>query len=483
MTQTLSPIQFTVQHINGIPSLKVTNSIDDKETVISSYGRFFGIKEVLKALGLSRFVQSKIDEAMDKYVKENPVKEINCVSLEELCVAKRPNAYAAAYAKAHNQAIHALFRIPQRQVVKLINGKMYEAFIKPIPKEVYLRFGFGAGGKPSTRKIRKIHANLQPVIEAHNDGLYNLIPLILAFDKTIPELRGAVGKGTWKRLCANTISRNKQLAEFIFNPRRGIRDNWTFKSGVAESLDIPTSLLKHGYSTQASMFLAANMKGKWAKQKELDPIEHLFTDTVRMMTRHENEVTLARIDPTKWSLRRLEEEHEKYTRMAYKATYTTDQFNWVKDVPIGPFSFEGYDVIPLFNAFDIGLEGNMMNHCVGSYAELSKAGDYLVFSVRKNGLRHSTIGMRMNLEYAQVPEYPPILSFNEMKNMKEQTFKVVPRLFKLSVTFNQQYMRYNKMLDPKDPANEIPNLIERTLNDPTYSAVRSNFDPAPRWMA
>ena len=267
------------------------------------------------------------------------------------------------------------------------------------------------------------------------------------------------------------MSRNKALAEFITNPRIRVNNNWTFKEGVASANKVPTTLLSHQYPVEASLFIANNMKGKWAKQTELDPIEHLFTDTVRMMARHENEETLLRIDPSKWSLRRLQEEHDKYSKLAYKATYSSDQFKWIKDVPIGPFSYKGYEVIPLFNAYDIGLEGSAMNHCVGSYADLSKRGDYLVFSVRKDGLRHSTIGMRMELEYKKAYKKQPLTKWDP--DAKHGEFEVIDVLHSVNVKFNQQYKRYNKMLDMDDPANEIPGFIERMLNAQNPSVVYS----------
>lgn len=459
MTTELSPVQIDILYQDGKAQVKAGDAVFDR------YFKFHDIKEVLKALKLNNIVQKELDEEIKNLYKDGIIIDVEeGGDWDSAPKPKQKNQYAEAYKKAYNKAIFKRFRVPQREFIKLLNGKMYEAFIKPIPKPVYMRFGFSGGGKFSTEKMRMIHGSLPTIIEAHNDKLDHLIPMIIAFQMSIPELRKHFGKGNWKKVCSNSISRNKIIADYL-NSMQPARHGTPTKEHITEALDLPSTLLKHKFTTNSLKFLMNNCKGKWAKYKELKEFDDLYSDTVRMMVRHENEDSLSKIDPTKWSIRRLNEEHERYTRLAYKATYSADQFAWADDVHIGPFWYMGYEVIPLFNAYDIGLEGNAMNHCVGSYADLSKRGDYLVFSVRKDGIRHSTIGMHLMLEYERrhKPLPPMVLTSNE--SISDLKVEIISKLIHCKVRHNQHYMKFNKPIPIGDQAANLPMFIEAMINN------------------
>jgi hypothetical protein len=74
-----------------------------------------------------------------------------------------------------------------------------------------------------------------------------------------------------------------------------------------------------------------------------------------------------------------------------------------------------------------------MHHCVGGYANLSSEGKYVVYSVKKDGERYSTIGFNRN----------PISG---------------------EILFNQHYKKFNNQVDCLD-AKAIPFIIASKVNE------------------
>jgi hypothetical protein len=208
----------------------------------------------------------------------------------------------------------------------------------------------------------------------------------------------------------------------------------------------PSSLLEYLDDPYVIEYLKNNFKGEWKNKLKMMREGHVFQDMCQM--KGEYNFTFS-----KWSPRRVHEEHEKLIRKNGLEQVSDIEIAWLKKLPIGNFHYKGYDVYLLNKESDIALEGYIMRHCVASYAKLVKRENYLVFSVRKGEKRISTIGINkwgtslgsgIGLLNFENPEENPVYNSG---------------LF----VFNQHYGPSNTVITDKT-LQEIPEFIEETLN-------------------
>jgi hypothetical protein len=488
-TNKYDTIQITVCHSpDGSPYIECGDQV-----IATKYRRFHDIKECLSFLCIKQYVDEYVEKGLKGFVWDTRGTDV-CfdddlqASPAELKAAKGNRAaYNALYKKLYNEAIFKKTHVPQQLFIKLMNGKMFEAFVKPIPVEIKKRLCHGKGGKLSTDKVNNVIRVLPLLVQADADKQYNLLPLIMLFGKSPKEIKEHLGKGLWKRLCANTFSRNKAICDYARgvtrDPYRAFNFNDDIEALLRESTNVPTTLLRYDHPVYTLQWLGNSSKGKWKDSIEIKRRADLFRDTLRMKLPFGapiKDVEKLELKMVKWSYRRLFEEHEIETHKAHAAKYSDKEYFWTKYVPIGQFMYDGYLVTPLFNSRAIGMEGHTMHHCVGSYAQLSERGDYLVFSVTKDGIPHSTIGMYMNMEFTKAPEYPmlgPLELYNSSIDVAKLEVKIIDKLVHLSVHFQQMYGMYNSKIDENDPAKQLPTFIENILNNRNSEYKPYDYQP------
>lgn len=152
-----------------------------------------------------------------------------------------------------------------------------------------------------------------------------------------------------------------------------------------------------------------------------------------------------KVDP-KWTPRRMKEEHDKMSQEINARRYPKTPYESMKDVAVKQLVEGEYTAVLLESGFDIAEEGTHMGHCVGGYAENVKNGEYLVYSVRKNGERSSTIGFSLD----------KTMKLHLDPNKKDE---VVSMKYK----FNQHYARFNRTVTCKVESS-IPYKILELLN-------------------
>lgn len=469
----LDNIQITVERdAEGKPfvSFKSPLGVDRTEY---KYRRFHDMNEFLAFAGIKQQVYEHVTHKLRGVPSPVEVIEFNREpTVEETeAVKQRKDNYNAKYAKLKNEAIFKYTRVPQKEFLKLINGKMFEAFVKPIPELIKLKLCFGRN-KLSMDKVNKVIKALPLLSQAYADKQTNILPFILHTNKSPKELKEMLGKGLWKRVCSNTFSRNKAIIEASsvnhwmhlgeFSP--------AFKKELTHLVTVPTSLLKYGgYSSNTINWLKTNCKGIWNRPADIKRQADFFIDTARMIAQEtEGDQTEIQVKMLNWSVKRVNDEHEAATKRIFNKRFSKDRYHWADLVPIGPFMYEGYLVTPLFDSYSIAEEGEAMQHCVGSYAYQSQRGDYLVLSVTKDGERHSTIGMFLTLETHDYYAYPAMdrPTFMVAGTMIHKDTKVErkTKVISLKAEFQQQYKRFNRLLDPDDKAHEIPAFISRMIN-------------------
>jgi hypothetical protein len=415
---------------------------------LTHYRKFFNMSEVLKFLVISDEVREQIHRQ----------------STETYGTGDRSKAYFVEQKKLRNKVIYEQFGVSQAKFLKLINGKAFEAFVKPIPKEIREKLCFNAGGL-SAPKINKVHQNMDLLMQAVKDNQNNILPIILFFSKNPSELKSTLGKGLWKRICSNSFSKNAKIVDYLTHMRE---DPWQYEtSKTLESIvSLPTTLLKHAYTPTVLKFIQNSMKGKWTKSREVKQVAQEFSDTVRLIETVDGKAPLEMVN---WSVRRLKEEHRAYTEKAIARRYNPTKFWWVDEFPISHFCYEGYEIKLLKSEAEIGLEGSMMGHCVGGYGSYSSQGRYLVFSVIKDDARHSTIGINCRIERSErvsVPILPPLKPFSaDVIEHTKIEYKILEILNISDVYFNQHYRRYNQELEGDDKARDIPDIILEAIAD------------------
>jgi hypothetical protein len=265
-----------------------------------------------------------------------------------------------------------------------------------------------------------VQDNKEKLEEVYNDGLHNLIPVVAYSGKSPQELKNDL-KGAWKTIAKNSANKNRALARKV-NPKL-----------YSAYCGMPTTLLSKyadKYSLDALKHLEVHHKGKWAKANEIYHVARLVEDTKNMAAQLSKQ-----FDPL-WTPRRMKEEHDQMVKDINALRYPKTPFVWLEDVQPKQIEVGEYTVLLLDNACSIAEEGSAMGHCVGSYADYSSRGKYLVYSVTKGGERGSTIG----------------LNVVEKKNGDGYRYH-----------FSQHYGKYNTTVTNKDEAS-IPDYILKILN-------------------
>lgn len=270
-----------------------------------------------------------------------------------------------------NKVLHTAFgsKIPMR-----FSAAMFNTFIRDnIPKEAWFavtRKGFH--WKKFDSGLVNIAVEYNHLVQqAVKDNTLNLLPLMLQHQKDTQQLKALYGKGLWKRLASTSKSRMKYLAPLIENDpawievRTGIlHEAWPayFMTGTANA-----------YAGLIAARLAPTIK-------EYHATHMIVRDTTYMATNQGEVVN------QNWSLNRWKEEHDRLTRLTLIKKYSPKPF-----CDVAVYEEEGYTFTLLNSQMDIAAEGQLMGHCVGSYATRAAADKYAVFRVE--GKERATLGL------------------------------------------------------------------------------------------
>lgn len=218
------------------------------------------------------------------------------------------------------------------------------------------------------------NANLPHVNAAERDGLYNLIPAILHFSASPQEIRAKIGRGAWRRVATNSVTRNLLIMRAA--RRGGIKDK---DAAFMRLLDIPSGVLPAIMSgADEDEAIAARITPRKRKIEFLQTL-HVVRDTRRMMMP-------AEFNP-QWGWPRMQREHELATKAIMQRKYSAKAF-----APSWRFEDEGFSAELLTSQLDIATEAATQHHCVASYARTAAMGEYAVFRIE--GKERATAGIR-----------------------------------------------------------------------------------------
>ena len=218
------------------------------------------------------------------------------------------------------------------------------------------------------------HSVLPYINEAERDGLYNLIPVIMAYGASPQVIRAKVGRGSWRRIANNSASRNLLIMRASRRCREKKREG-----AFIRLLDLPSGVLPaiiHGGLDEDEAIAARITPRKRVAQ--FDHTLMMIRDTRRMMMPNE-------FNP-QWGLARMQREHDAATKAVMQRRFSTKSF-----APDWQLAEDGFSAELLTSQAGIATEGATQHHCVASYARIAAMGKYAVFRI--DGKERATAGV------------------------------------------------------------------------------------------
>lgn len=297
------------------------------------------------------------------------------------------------YGREGNKYFTTVYGITPSNFKKVFNAKILNIWVDPI-KEHVSRFAYRRSNCLNTDMLSKIWNNIDKIKQAEKDGIYHIVPWIIAFEKSPDELKNKIGKSFWKKICKQSMTRNKYLAS---GHHRFTRNYYGECLNVA--LNLPSYLLKKGgnqkfpwceateYLIKNKIINSSNFKksGRIEDERSLSRLYNIFKDTLKMAKE------LNKKFDKNWSIEKLKKKHEEYLELINLKKYSSEMYEVLKDFKHREFAHNDFRISLLDNAKDIVDEGTTMHHCVGSYISRVADGEYLVYSVKKHNERSSTI--------------------------------------------------------------------------------------------
>jgi len=267
--------------------------------------------------------------------------------------------------------------------------------------------------------VKNFWLQIENIQQAEKDNNEHLLPLIVFFNKSPCELKKLTGKALWKKICKNTRSRNILLMQSLFKMTALIVSNENKVLLLKHLIQISSTNLKHislyhqyqaslksspirDYFSQSLFYLGVMVYCEQNKPKNKTLSDHslinIVQDTKKMADDLGGKFSL------KWSLRRMNEMHEKYTQKANIKYFQTmlkkyeHSFDWLLNFKyiedrINTDTIKGGLSIALIDTPEkLYTEAKVMKHCIISYCDYIASQKYIVFSIKSHCFR-STLGL------------------------------------------------------------------------------------------
>lgn len=334
-----------------------------------------------------------------KWVWDRPrfiAKAEDVIFLAEMAQGPLPDVEGKYYDEKVNKAFTKALGITPSKFKGIWNSVMLSVWVDPIKEQVY-RYAFerNLAWHNNKNHLQLLWRAKDLVLQCEADGNHHIAPFVWAFQRPPQELKKILGKGLWKRLCKNSLSRNlciaKHLEVWYFDSLL-VGDPYEQKKNIEVLNLFPSRALKWGRVRLDNLGLWA---AKQSKHHQWDNLKygrlvHLAVDTRRMAN------SLGEPFSFEWSAEEMEERHGRYTRLRLSGQYSKTPFEVLKDNPLKELHGRGgWTAHLLMSPYEVAEEGRAMRHCVASYLGNVSRGEYLVYSIRKDGKRSSTLGVRL----------------------------------------------------------------------------------------
>lgn len=257
-------------------------------------------------------------------------------------------------------------------------GAMFNAWCGWMPREAWpFLHQDGYRWKYLHRNTVEAARHAKPyVLETINDGLLHLVPAVISFGAPPGEIKKAVGKATWKKIAANSKTRNHKISQMHFRSGESAAAAWA--AGVQmRSFCLHRSGAQLVYGSLDQDIHASRIAGA-CRAIEFDSALQLIRDASRMGVYN-----------PEWSLRRLTREHDRAAEIRAHEGYPSKPFCADQTATVDGFTFTR-----VTSQSKVAAEGGKMRHCVAAYARDCQRGVYAVYAV--DGPERATLGVRLN---------------------------------------------------------------------------------------
>ena len=329
-------------------------------------------------------------KTLDDFLKEKGEKIDNYKVVQEY--------YKLYYTKYAFLAFTDKYKVAPSKFRQIFNAMMMNIWcVQPY----FSRYCFTSRGIIE-RKVELLHMHLDLIRQTEKDNQSNIIPFVLYTGMNSQQLRGILGRGLWRKICKNSHNKNHLIAKklnynpfFFPDPRYPQSDskrkkmNEEFKKFVEDQNKLSSSILKHTNFHDIEILLAIDncFKSKDLKQA-LGGFSNTVADTIRMAKQLNENYNL------NWSENKWKQKHEEYSEILTSRQYSKEKFSKLDEYK--DHIIDDYECVLLRSPFEIAQEGLKMGHCVASYINRVEKNSYLVYSVRKNGEKISTLGLSKN---------------------------------------------------------------------------------------
>lgn len=288
--------------------------------------------------------------------------------------------------KKANKEFTEKYGITPNNFKKCFNAIMKKLWVEPIERHV-MRFGFTSSGKINYCTVDAIWKVKDKLDQCEKDGTENIIPFVIKTGMSPQELKEYFGKSVWKKITKQSMSRNRYIA-----PKVGRRD-----VDLLSAMAMPSHVLKRGMMLNLpwndcgewviSNGIYKTIKGSRYEHRDLNKWTDLYTDTKRMAGQ------LGKNFSSTWSPEKMKQKHEEFIKLIMLKKYSPTPFEHLVNFKLKEVEEDGVKAVICDSALDIHQEGEVMHHCVGSYANYVAEGRYLVYAFSVNGERSSTLGI------------------------------------------------------------------------------------------
>ena len=288
----------------------------------------------------------------------------------------------------------------------LLNGACYRAYIKP-NEPWHNRFGLvyskNIKGHVTVSRdhitVKAVNARIDILNMYVADNMRHMAGFGLLFGEA-HQAKKSMGKGLWKNLCKNSLSRNDMICKKLLSYPKNVLAHKAVKDLVHFLNELPSTILnkfgaehlldyfKTGYTTKVTNLFNKIIKHIGGPLCKIEPAK---ANTIRVMIGDSLRLNRTTFNPS-WSIARMIREHDEGTkRLRLKAT-SPEEFGAVKVLP-NVISNDQFQAIICKSAKDMVELGNEQHHCVGSYSMYARHGHYAVYKIVSNTGEVTTLGI------------------------------------------------------------------------------------------
>ncbi len=343
------------------------------------------------------------------------------------------------------------YGITAKVLAKCLNREFMEVLVSPILKHVS-RYCFNSINCNMVQ-VKHIH-KVKPILDqCEDDGIENIAPICLLLKANPSECKAKLGKSLWKTLCKNSLTKNvliykqatkNSMWDYMHIPTTDIKTQLELLNSFK------SKYLKRGNNIRGTEVGQFDKYGLWVNNT--GGSYNLARDTGHMSKALNEKFSL------KWSPTKMQKMHDRYSLALQKqreekllrkqAEHNTTWEAVERYLPCDTIELNGYIATLIKTPLELHREGEAMHHCVGSYASSVKSGDYLVYSITKDGERVSTLGLFKT-------EVVTTASGRAIRGEELDFYDVV--------AVDQHYGKHNSKVIEETPL-QLANLVVESLN-------------------